>query len=65
MSREKTIERIKELQRQIRGLRQTADSPAIERSMQLMEMYCHMARWELGDIQEMLPELEEPSGDAA
>ena len=59
MTREETIERLRELQRQVKQLRQETEIPAIERTMQLLEMYCHMARWQLGDIQAMVPELEE------
>jgi hypothetical protein len=60
MTREETVERLRELQRQVRHLRQETEIPTVERTMQLLEMYCHMARWQLGDIQAMVPELEEP-----
>ena len=33
-------------------------NPAIERTMQLLDLYCHMARWELGDVRAMNPESE-------
>jgi len=26
--------------------------------MQLLDLYCHMARWELGDVEAMTPEEE-------
>jgi hypothetical protein len=26
--------------------------------MQLLDLYCHMARWELGDVEAMTPEAE-------
>jgi hypothetical protein len=42
----------------VRELRQASDNPAIERSMQLLDLYCHMARWELGDVEAMTPEAE-------
>ena len=59
MTREETLERIRELQDQVRALRMGTDMPAIERTMQILDMYCHMARWQLGDVQAMIPEAEE------
>ncbi len=59
MTREETLERLEELQRQVRSLRVETDNPAIERTMQILDMYCHMARWQLGDVQAMIPEAEE------
>lgn len=58
MTREETLARIRDLQTRVRELRQASDNPAIERTMQLMDLYCHMARWELGDIEAMIPEAE-------
>ncbi len=58
MTREETIERLVDLQRRVRALREATDVPALERTMQLLEMYCHMARWELGDCVQMIPETE-------
>jgi hypothetical protein len=58
VTREETLERIRDLQTRVQALRQTSDNPAIERTMQLMDLYCHMARWELGDVQAMIPEAE-------
>jgi hypothetical protein len=26
--------------------------------MQILDMYCHLARWELGDVTAMVPELD-------
>ena len=58
MTREETLERLRDLQARVRGLRQGSDNPAIERTMQLLDLYCHMARWELGDVRAMNPEAE-------
>lgn len=58
MTREETLGRIRDLQARVRELRQASDNPAIERTMQLLDLYCHMARWELGDVQAMIPEAE-------
>ena len=53
MTREETLERLRELQARVQELRQASDNPAIERTMQLLDLYCHMARWELGDVHAM------------
>jgi len=58
MTREETLARIRDLQALVQELRQASDNPAIERTMQLLDLYCHMARWELGDVQAMIPEVE-------
>ncbi len=58
MTREETLERIRDVQARVQELRQASDNPAIERTMQLLDLYCHMARWELRDISSMNPEAE-------
>ncbi|PYN21233.1 MAG: hypothetical protein DMD99_19960 [Candidatus Rokuibacteriota bacterium] len=58
MTRDETLERIRDLQLKVQELRRASDNPAIERTMQLLDLYCHMARWELGDVQAMIPEAE-------
>ena len=58
MTREETLERVRDLQARVQELRQASDNPAIERTMQLLDLYCHIARWELGDVQAMIPEAE-------
>ena len=58
MTREETLERLRDLQTRVRELRQASDNPAIERTMQLLDLYCHMARWELGDVRTMSAEAE-------
>ncbi len=58
MTREETLERLRDLQGRVQALRRASDNPAIERTMQLLDLYCHMARWELGDVRAMNPEVE-------
>ena len=58
MTHAETLARLRDLQTRVRELRQASDNPAIERTMQLLDLYCHMARWELGDVQAMSPEAE-------
>ena len=59
MTRDETIAHLVDLQRRVRTLREATDVPSLERTMQLLEMYCHMARWELGDCTDMIPEIEQ------
>lgn len=58
MTRDETLARLRALQAEVQQLRQASDNPAIERTMQLLDLYCHMARWELGDVQAMSAEAE-------
>ena len=58
MTRDETLERIRDLQLKVQELRRASDNPAIERTMQLLDLYCHMARWELGDVRAMISEAE-------
>lgn len=58
MTHAETLERLRDLQARVRELRRASDNPAIERTMQLLDLYCHMARWELGDVEAMTPEAE-------
>ena len=54
---------------ELRTLRQGLDrlnadpwSPAIERSLRLADMYLHLALWQLGQVEELTPELA-PEGE--
>jgi hypothetical protein len=58
VTREQTLRKLAELQRTVRELREATEVPSLERTMQILDMYCHIARWELGDITAMIPELE-------
>ena len=58
MTHAETLERLRDLQARVRELRQASDNPAIERTMQPLDLYSHMARWELGDAEPMTPEAE-------
>jgi hypothetical protein len=50
MTREETLARLGEITDRVRELRQATDSPALERTMQLIDLYCDIARWELGEV---------------
>ena len=58
MTREETLERVRDLEQRVRELRRATDSPALERTMHLFELYCHIARWELGDVDALAPDIE-------
>jgi hypothetical protein len=55
MTREETLARLGEIIDRARELRQATDIPALERTMQLVDMYCDIARWELGEISPWTP----------
>jgi hypothetical protein len=55
MTREETLARLGEIIDRVRELRQATDIPALERAMQLVDMYCDIARWELGEISPWTP----------
>jgi hypothetical protein len=58
VTRAETLARLVELQARVRQLRAATDVPSLERTMQILDMYCHLARWELGDVTAMVPELD-------
>ena len=47
------------LRRKIARLNGDPWSPAVERSLRLADMYLHMALWQLGEVEEVTPELLE------
>ena len=49
---------LRELREQVSGLRQRNDLPAIERSLQMVDLNLHLALWQLGEAHEPMPELE-------
>ena len=58
MTDDEIVTRLRGLQREASALRAAAGSPALARHMELVELSCHMARWELGDVKAMTPELD-------
>ncbi len=59
MDAEETISKIDRARAIVQEIRDTIDSPMIERCMQLAEMNLHWAKWGLGGDVEITPELEE------
>ena len=58
MTREETLARLRDLETRVRELRQATDVPALARTLSMFDTYCHIARWELGDIGALSPESE-------
>jgi len=52
------VRRLREIERLARRLRRDATAPAVERVAQIIETECHLARWALGEVRGMIPELE-------
>jgi hypothetical protein len=46
------------LREQVAALRQRNAYPALERCLQLVDMNLHLALWQLGEMNEPMPELE-------
>jgi hypothetical protein len=55
-----TLER---LRAQVAVLREQNEYPAIERCLQMVDMNLHLALWELGEMDEPLPELDRDRSD--
>lgn len=58
MTAEEALARLREIEQRVRELRRATDLPVLERTMQTLDLYCHVARWELGDHTAMLPETD-------
>ena len=52
------IRKINQARSLVREVMTQANIPQIERCMQLADMNLHWAKWNLGDIDEIMPELE-------
>ncbi|MDP2935341.1 MAG: hypothetical protein Q8O86_02500 [Dehalococcoidia bacterium] len=59
MDADETISQIDRARALVQGIRDTTDSPLVERCMQLAEMNLHWAKWCLGGDVEIAPELDE------
>jgi hypothetical protein len=58
MSDAQFISGLERLREQVAALREQNAYPAIERSLQMVDMNLHLALWQLGEMHEPLPELE-------
>jgi len=50
---------LEEVSRRLRRVELEAEAPAVARSVRLARMYCHLARFQLGEVQEWHPLLPE------
>ena len=57
MTREELVERVRALRQEVARLNEDPWSPAVERSLSLADMYLHFALWQLGEVEEVTPEL--------
>jgi hypothetical protein len=55
-----SLQRVRE---QVASLRDQNAYPAIERCLQMVDMNLHLALWELGEMDEPLPELDRDRSD--
>ena len=58
MTREETLEKLATLRALVRSIQDGTDNPSVERSMAMMELYCHLAQWNLGAEVDVVPEIE-------
>ena len=57
------VNELRTLREEIARLNGDPWSPAVERSLSLADMYLHFALWQLGEVEEVTPELS-PGGKA-
>lgn len=62
MTRQEILQTLRAIRGQARRIKDGTDSPAIERSMHMVDMYCHMAQWQLGELEGVMPEVETRAG---
>jgi hypothetical protein len=48
---------LRTLREQVAALREENAFPAVERSLQMVDMNLHLALWQLGEMDEPMPEL--------
>jgi hypothetical protein len=62
MSREEALERIARARELVRAVQYQIDNPSIAQCMRFADQNLHWAQWNLGVIDELLPELEDVRG---
>ena len=56
MDRERLVTELRTLRGEIARLNSDPWSPAVERSLSLVDMDLHLALWQLGEVEEVTPE---------
>jgi hypothetical protein len=59
MNREEILTDLAEIRRIVQRMRAAVDIPSVDRSLRMVEIYCHMMQWQLGGTDQVLPELEQ------
>ena len=62
MNRESLVSELRTFRREIVRMNEDPWSPAVERSLSLADMYLHFALWQLGEVEEVTPELQHEGG---
>ena len=62
MTHQTLVDELRTLRQSLEGLNADPWSPAVERSLRLADMYLHLALWQLGEVEELTPELA-PEGE--
>jgi hypothetical protein len=62
MNRESLVAELRKFRQEIARLNGDPWSPAVERSLSLADMYLHFALWQLGEVEEVTPELQHEGG---
>lgn len=57
MTRQTLVDEVRALRRTLERLNEDPWSPAVERSLRLADMYMHFVLWQLGELEELTPEL--------
>ena len=60
MTRDETLEKLATLRTLARAIQEGTDNPSVERAMYMVELYCHLAQWNLGADVDVVPEIETP-----
>lgn len=58
MERQEILDGLAQIRQIARRLRAGTDIPSLDRSLRMVETYCHMMQWQLGATDQVLPELE-------
>jgi len=56
MTRNEILAALADIQARARAIRDAVDNPTVERVAQVIELNCHVARWDLGDVEALTPE---------
>lgn len=58
MTREDLLAKLAAVRVLARTVQEATDNPSVERCMTMVDMYCHLAQWNLGADVEIVPDIE-------